>query len=55
MIFVPNRLSKELLLDPQQTLVFKVWHKAGRVCSVVLRGAFSASRSLGDFCLIQIK
>ncbi|NWT76924.1 C2CD3 protein, partial [Prunella himalayana] len=22
------RLSKELLLDPQQTLVFKVWHKA---------------------------
>ncbi|NXU17946.1 C2CD3 protein, partial [Pardalotus punctatus] len=24
----PARLSKELLLDPQQTLVFKVWHKA---------------------------
>uniref|UniRef100_A0A674I2Q7 C2 domain containing 3 centriole elongation regulator n=1 Tax=Terrapene triunguis TaxID=2587831 RepID=A0A674I2Q7_9SAUR len=23
-----TRLSKELLLDPQQTLVFKVWHKA---------------------------
>ncbi|XP_010219395.1 PREDICTED: C2 domain-containing protein 3, partial [Tinamus guttatus] len=23
-----GRLSKELLLDPQQTLVFKVWHKA---------------------------
>ncbi|NXW85909.1 C2CD3 protein, partial [Alopecoenas beccarii] len=23
-----SRLSKELLLDPQQTLVFKVWHKA---------------------------
>ncbi|OXB70069.1 UNVERIFIED_CONTAM: hypothetical protein H355_002819, partial [Colinus virginianus] len=22
------RLSKELLLDPQQTLVFKIWHKA---------------------------
>lgn len=38
MIFVPNRLSKELLLDPQQTLVFKVWHKAGKVCSAVLRG-----------------
>uniref|UniRef100_A0A8C3VQR9 C2 domain-containing protein 3 n=1 Tax=Catagonus wagneri TaxID=51154 RepID=A0A8C3VQR9_9CETA len=24
-----SRLSKELLLDPQQTLVFKVWHKGG--------------------------
>uniref|UniRef100_A0A8C2W005 C2 domain-containing protein 3 n=1 Tax=Chinchilla lanigera TaxID=34839 RepID=A0A8C2W005_CHILA len=24
-----SRLSKELLLDPQQTLVFKIWHKGG--------------------------
>lgn len=23
------RLSKQLLVDPQQSLVFKVWHKGG--------------------------
>lgn len=30
------RLSKELLLDPQQSLVFKVWHKGGTVCACTL-------------------
>lgn len=29
-VFLVFRLSKELLLDPQQSLVFKVWHKGGK-------------------------
>lgn len=28
-VFKISRLSKELLIDPQQSLVFKVWHKGG--------------------------
>lgn len=29
------RLSKELLLDPQQCLVFKVWHKGGNGIAII--------------------
>ncbi|XP_075706126.1 LOW QUALITY PROTEIN: C2 domain-containing protein 3 [Rhinoderma darwinii] len=64
-----GRLSKELLLDPQQTLVFKVWHKADveRVlgfASVDLAPLLSGFQSvcgwynIGDFtgqCQGQIK
>lgn len=28
-VFQISRLSKQLLVDPQQSLVFKVWHKGG--------------------------
>ena len=28
-LFHISRLSKDLLVDPQQSLVFKVWHKGG--------------------------
>lgn len=45
--FTFHRLSKELLLDPQQTLVFKVWHKAGKVCRAVLRRVVFCIHFLG--------
>ncbi|XP_073517352.1 C2 domain-containing protein 3 isoform X2 [Phyllobates terribilis] len=64
------RLNNELLLDPQQTLVFKVWHKAAEVervlgfASVDLSPLLSGFQSvcgwynIGDFtghCQGQIK
>ncbi|XP_072257333.1 C2 domain-containing protein 3 [Pyxicephalus adspersus] len=64
------RLTKELLLDPQQTLVFKVWHRSGDMervlgfASVDLSPLLSGFQSvcgwynIGDFtgqCQGQIK
>lgn len=34
-LFFVLRLSKELLLDPQQSLVFKVWHKGGNGIAII--------------------
>ncbi|XP_040195871.1 C2 domain-containing protein 3 [Rana temporaria] len=43
------RLTKELLLDPQQTLVFKVWHKSGDVERVMGFAAVDLSPLLSGF------
>uniref|UniRef100_A0A8V5GVB1 Uncharacterized protein n=1 Tax=Melopsittacus undulatus TaxID=13146 RepID=A0A8V5GVB1_MELUD len=50
--FVHNRLSKELLLDPQQTLVFKVWHKAGTTERVIGFASVDLSPLLSGFQLV---
>uniref|UniRef100_A0A8C9UFR2 C2 domain containing 3 centriole elongation regulator n=1 Tax=Serinus canaria TaxID=9135 RepID=A0A8C9UFR2_SERCA len=46
------RLSKELLLDPQQTLVFKVWHKAGKSERVIGFASVDLSPLLSGFQLV---
>uniref|UniRef100_A0A663EQC4 C2 domain containing 3 centriole elongation regulator n=1 Tax=Aquila chrysaetos chrysaetos TaxID=223781 RepID=A0A663EQC4_AQUCH len=46
------RLSKELLLDPQQTLVFKVWHKAGKTERVIGFASVDLSPLLSGFQLV---
>uniref|UniRef100_A0A672V821 C2 domain containing 3 centriole elongation regulator n=1 Tax=Strigops habroptila TaxID=2489341 RepID=A0A672V821_STRHB len=46
------RLSKELLLDPQQTLVFKVWHKAGTTERVIGFASVDLSPLLSGFQLV---
>uniref|UniRef100_A0A663LJU7 C2 domain containing 3 centriole elongation regulator n=1 Tax=Athene cunicularia TaxID=194338 RepID=A0A663LJU7_ATHCN len=46
------RLSKELLLDPQQTLVFKVWHKAGKAERVIGFASVDLSPLLSGFQLV---
>uniref|UniRef100_A0A8B9PNA1 C2 domain containing 3 centriole elongation regulator n=1 Tax=Apteryx owenii TaxID=8824 RepID=A0A8B9PNA1_APTOW len=48
----PARLSKELLLDPQQTLVFKVWHKAGKTERVIGFASVDLSPLLSGFQLV---
>ncbi|XP_066846148.1 C2 domain-containing protein 3 isoform X2 [Anser cygnoides] len=46
------RLSKELLLDPQQTLVFKVWHKAAETERVIGFASVDLSPLLSGFQLV---
>uniref|UniRef100_A0A8C3U2N8 C2 domain containing 3 centriole elongation regulator n=1 Tax=Catharus ustulatus TaxID=91951 RepID=A0A8C3U2N8_CATUS len=46
------RLSKELLVDPQQTLVFKVWHKAGKSERVIGFASVDLSPLLSGFQLV---
>uniref|UniRef100_A0A674GW66 C2 domain containing 3 centriole elongation regulator n=1 Tax=Taeniopygia guttata TaxID=59729 RepID=A0A674GW66_TAEGU len=46
------RLFKELLLDPQQTLVFKVWHKAGKSERVIGFASVDLSPLLSGFQLV---
>nr|XP_047903960.1 C2 domain-containing protein 3 isoform X1 [Anser cygnoides] len=46
------RLSKELLLDPQQSLVFKVWHKAAETERVIGFASVDLSPLLSGFQLV---